>query len=77
MKSNIVLTINEMSIHKLDTIVDKLEELGMSVDNVFEFGVIIGTMESNDVGELKTIKEVDSFTVDAQISLPPSDENVQ
>lgn len=66
-----------MSIHKLDTIVDKLEELGMSVDNVFEFGVIIGTMESNDVGELKTIKEVDSFTVDAQISLPPSDENVQ
>jgi hypothetical protein len=77
MKSNIVLTVKETDIHNLIILVEKLEELGMSIDNTFEFGVIIGTMDANDVDELKTIEEIDSFTVNAQINLPPSDENIQ
>lgn len=61
----------------MDSIVDKLEELGMSVDNTFEFGVIVGTMEHSDIKELKTVKEIESFTVDAQVNIPPPDEDIQ
>lgn len=77
MKSNIVLSIGDIHIHNLDIIVNKLEELGMSVDNTFEFGVITGTMENSDIQELKTISEIESFTVDAQVNLPPPDEEIQ
>ncbi|WP_288460605.1 hypothetical protein [uncultured Chryseobacterium sp.] len=77
MKSNIVLKVKDTDIQNLVILVEKLEGLGMSIDNTFEFGVIIGTMEASDVDGLRDLEEIDSFTVNAQIDLPPSDANIQ
>ncbi|CAG5069389.1 hypothetical protein DYBT9623_02125 [Dyadobacter sp. CECT 9623] len=76
MKS-IVITISETYLSNLRTVADELCEEGLTITNLFEFGVITGHADEEILGKLRDHKEVISLTEEKQATIPPPDSPVQ
>ncbi len=75
---NIVITISEDYIKELGSISDSLRKDGFEITNVYEFGVIIGTVaDENIIEKLRKRKEIIALTEEKQANLPPPDSDIQ
>ena len=68
---NIVITISDTEIPKLGNLVELFANEGMTINYVFEFGVIIGTADQGTIERLKTHKEIESIEVEKLVNLSP------
>ncbi len=75
MKENIVITISPEHIDEMKNISQKLKEV--KITNVFDFGVITGVTEEENIQKLKQITEIEDITIEKQINLPPNDRGIQ
>ncbi|WP_031528142.1 hypothetical protein [Dyadobacter crusticola] len=76
MKS-VVITISETYLGSLKTVADELCEEGLTITNLFEFGVITGEAEDQIIDKLRGHKEVISLTEDRPARIAPPDSPVQ
>jgi hypothetical protein len=74
---NIVITIFDKEIHNLEKLVELFANEGMTINYVFEFGVIIGTADQFTIERLKTHEEIESIDVEKTVDLSPPDSEVQ
>ena len=67
-EKSIVITLSDKDIDKLETMLKLLSEDGLKVTDSYEFGVIIGTIDNNDIIE-KILKYPEVLSVtDEKIS---------
>lgn len=77
MKKSIVITVCQENIGTLQSFCEKLKSEGMELTNVFEFGVITGLTEENNIEHIENFPEVESVTIEKIITLPPPDSEIQ
>jgi len=76
MKS-IVITISEVHLSRLSFVADELRKEGLQITNLFEFGVITGHAEEQDIEKMRCLAEVASLTEDRQVRIAPPDSGIQ
>lgn len=77
MRKYIIITISENYLDKLNSIADFLRKEGLLITQLYEFGVITGSCEEENIEKLKDHKEIISFAEDTPASIAPPDEDVQ
>jgi hypothetical protein len=76
MKS-VVITLSETCLSSLGTVADELSQEGLTITNLFAFGVITGQAEDAIIDKLRSHKEVVSLTEDRQAHIAPPDSPIQ
>ena len=75
---NIVITISDNFVNELKSIAQELHKDGLIITNVYEFGVIIGTVDDDKIIEkLRKHKEVISLTEEKQANISPPESEIQ
>lgn len=77
MLKNIVITISESYLDKLKSIADLLKRDGMTITNLYDFGVITGNAEDKIINKLRDHKEIISLTEEKQAFISPPDAEIQ
>lgn len=77
MKKKVIITISEDYLKGLDILVAKLQAEGLQVNRLYEYGVIVGEIEENNMHYILVHEEILSFSEEKIIQLPPSDSDVQ
>jgi hypothetical protein len=77
MIKNIIVTVSENYLDKLQFVTDMLHKEGMTITNLYEFGVIIGNAEEEVIKKLTSNKAIISLTEDTQVYVPPPDTDIQ
>ncbi len=77
MKKNIVITISENHLDKLRSVSEMLRHEGLEINQVFEFGVITGSIDESDMGRLKAHEEVLAVVEDKEVDIGPPDAEIQ
>jgi hypothetical protein len=66
MIKNIVITVSESYLDKLKSIADSLRKDGLTITNLYDFGVITGNAEEKIIKKLRDHKEIISLTEEKQ-----------
>ena len=74
---NIVITVAEGYLDKLKSIADILRKDGLTITNLYEFGVITGNAEDKIIKKLRDHKEILSLTEEKQAFIGPPDSDIQ
>jgi hypothetical protein len=74
---NIVITVAEGYLDKLKSIADILRKDGLTITNLYEFGVITGNAEDKIIKKLRDHKEILSLTEEKQTFIGPPDTDIQ
>ena len=74
---NIVITVSENYLDKLKSLADSLRKDGLTITNLYEFGVITGSAEDSIIKKLRDHKEIISLTEDKQAFIAPPDAEIQ
>ena len=74
---NIVITISENYLDNLKSIADLLRQEGLTITNLYDFGVITGCAEEIIIKKLRDHKEVISLTEEKQAFIAPPDSEIQ
>jgi len=74
---NVVITISEEYLEKMDVLAEIWEKSGLHITQKFEFGVITAQAEDDLIKLLKEKKEIISLTEDKEVSISPPDSNIQ
>ena len=77
MTKNIVITVSESYLDKLKYVADIFIEEGLTITNLYEFGVITGNAEDKVIKKLRSHKEIISLTEDKQIIIAPPNADIQ
>ncbi len=77
MKKSIVITLYQENLDNIKTFSEKLTGEGLEVTNVFEFGVITGLTEENNIEKIEKLPEVESVTIEKIVQLPSPDDDIQ
>lgn len=73
----IVITISEIYLDRLTIVAEMLHKDGLSIIQVYEFGVIVGEVHEEMIPSIRKHKEVVSLIVEKQVGIPPPDSQVQ
>ena len=74
---NIVITVSENYLDKVKSLADLLRKDGLTITNLYEFGVITGNAEDRIIKKLRDHKEIISLTEDKQAFVAPPDAGIQ
>lgn len=74
---NIIITLHENNLDRLEEMASIFRKDGLMVENVFPFGVITGKASEQLLGKLKRYSEVASISFDESVQLPPRDSEIQ
>lgn len=74
---NIIITVSESYLDKLKSFADLLRNDGLTITNLYEFGVITGKAEDRVIKKLRDYKEIISLTEDKQAFIAPPDADIQ
>ena len=75
---NIVITISDKYLTELSSISESLRKDGFEISNVYEFGVLIGTVaDENILNKLRKRKEIMALTEEKKVNIPPPDADIQ
>ncbi len=77
MAKNIVITVSENALDKLELLADILRSDGLTITNLFDFGVITGNAEDKVIEKLRGYKEIISLEEDKQAFVAPPDADIQ
>lgn len=77
MKIHIVITVSDKHLGETEEIANRLVKDGLKITNVYEFGVITGIIEENNIKRISDYTEVKSLTKEKNISISPPDEDIQ
>ena len=70
---NIVITISENYLGNLKSIADLLRKEGLTITNLYDFGVITGCAAEIIIKKLRAHKEIISLTEEKQAFIAPPD----
>ncbi len=73
MIKQVILTVDGAYSNRLDEVTSKIKDHQMTIDNVFEFGVILGSIEESQMPSLQEEPFVAELTEDEEVRLPPHD----
>jgi len=74
---NIVITVSESYLDKLKSIADILRKDGLTITNLYEFGVITGNAEDKIIKKLRDHKEIISVTEEKRAFIAPPNAEIQ
>ena len=77
MKKKVIITISEQYLNGLDSVVAKLKEDGLVVSRLYDYGVIVGEIEENNLDYILVHKEVLSCSEEKKIHITPPDSDIQ
>lgn len=78
MQKKIVITVKGKDLKNLNKLADQLQsEEEVELSNVFDFGVITGSVEEAKIDRLKKLKAIESVELDTPVSIVPPDSEVQ
>lgn len=77
MIKNVVITISESCLDRLKSVADALHQEGLTITNLYEFGVIIGHADDKVINILRKHEEIISLTEQKYISISPPDSEIQ
>jgi hypothetical protein len=77
MTRNIVITVSESYLDKLQHLAEMFSKEGLTITNLYEFGVITGNAEARVIKKLRNHKEIISLTEDRQAFVAPPESNIQ
>lgn len=73
----VVITISEYYLDRLSIVAEGLQEEGLTITHLYEFGVIIGVAEEEAIPRIRRHKEVAALTEEKQADVPPPDSTIQ
>lgn len=73
----VVITISEYYLDRLSIVAEGLQEEGLTITHLYEFGVIIGVAEEEAIPRIRKHKEVAALTEEKQADVPPPDSTIQ
>lgn len=74
---HIVITISEIYLDRLSSVVESLRKEGVVVTHLYKFGVIIGIADDSVIPRIRNRKEVISLNEEREATIPPPDADVQ
>lgn len=77
MKKKVIITVSEQYLNGLDKFVAQLKEEGLLVIRLYDYGVIVGEIEENNMDYILVHKEILSCSEEKIIQTPPPDSNIQ
>ncbi len=73
----IVITISEYYLNQLNVVADELREEGMTITQLYEYGVIVGLAEEETIERIRHHKEVETLTKEKEAKIAPPDAEIQ
>ncbi len=73
----IVITLSEIYLSRLNAVVEEFQQEGLTITQLYEFGVIIGVAEEGTIARIRNHKGVTSLVEEKQVDIPPPDAEVQ
>jgi hypothetical protein len=73
----IIITVSEYYLHELNVVADELREEGMTITQLYEYGVIVGVAEEDTIERIRHHREVESLTEDKEVKIAPPDAQIQ
>ncbi|MDO5979992.1 hypothetical protein [Flavivirga spongiicola] len=77
MKKNVIITISEDHLDRINSVVNLLSQDGLVIENVFEFGIITGVVDENKIEKLKKHQEILTLTDDVSQKISPPENEIQ
>lgn len=74
---HIVITISEFYLDRLSSLAESLREEGLTITQLYEFGVIIGIAEEETIPKIRNHEGVISLTDEKEEKIAPPDSEVQ
>jgi hypothetical protein len=69
MKKRLVITLHEHFTYRLHDLAEEMRSEGLTVTGVFDFGVITGEAEEEDLPQLRDHEEVQSLEEDKEVGI--------
>lgn len=73
----IVITVSEYYLHQLNVVADELREEGMTITELYEYGVIVGLAAEETIERIRHHKEVAALTEEKEARIAPPDAEIQ
>lgn len=77
MKKNLIITLSEEYIGQREKIAKMLSNEGLDIVDIYEFGVITGTIDEKKIETIKKHKEIASLSEASNIKIPPPESEIQ
>lgn len=74
---NIVITLSDDCLDKINAVADSLSQEGLRITHLYEYGVITGSADELIIKTLRSRKEIVSLTEEKQASISPPNSDVQ
>ncbi len=73
----VIITVSEYYLDRLSIVAEGLREEGLTITQLYEFGVIIGVAEEEAIQRIREHKEIEGLTEEKETGIAPPDSEVQ
>lgn len=77
MPTNVIVTIDRQHLSDLQHVASKLEQAGLQVSEIKDYGLIFGQLEHSKIDLLKGYDEVNDIEEEGHVQLPDPNSDIQ